>query len=94
MLTQPDCRLCEHAATVLTRVAHDHPLTVETLRLDTERGSELGMRHGVAFAPGVLLEGTLFSYGRLSERRLRRHLSRPHPDSRPHLDAGNTPHRP
>lgn len=28
------------------------------------------------FAPGVLLDGTMFSYGRLSERRLRRHLDR------------------
>jgi hypothetical protein len=29
----------------------------------------------VLFAPGVLLDGQLLSYGRLSERLLRRHLA-------------------
>lgn len=88
VLTQPDCRLCEHAASVLDRVARDHLLAVETIGLDTEPGRELGVRHGVAFAPGVLLEGTLFSYGRLSERRLRRHLARAH------SSTVSTPRRP
>lgn len=89
VLTQPDCRLCEHACAVLARVGQEHPLTIETVSLDSQTGRELGVRHGVAFAPGVLLDGTLFSYGRLSERRLRRHLARAQPPS-----TVSTPRRP
>ncbi|MGH9119880.1 MAG: hypothetical protein ACRD0A_19005 [Acidimicrobiales bacterium] len=37
---------------------------------------------GMAFPPGVLLDGEPFSYGRLSERKLRRELAR-HAASRP-----------
>lgn len=76
VLTAADCRFCESAAEVLERVGRDHPLTVRRVELDSPAGRELAERHGVAFAPGILLDGEMFSYGRLSERRLRRHLSR------------------
>lgn len=76
MLTAPDCALCEIAKTVLTRVAADHPLTVEEISMHSDHGQDLATRHGVMFAPGVLLDDEMFSYGRLSERRLRRHLTR------------------
>lgn len=74
LLTRSDCRYCAHAAEVLARVGRDHPLTVTRIALDSERGAALAVRHGVLFAPGILLDGEMFSYGRLSERRLRRHL--------------------
>ena len=76
LLTQADCQFCEIAAAVLARVGEDHPLTVRNVDLDSEDGRALAARHGVLFAPGVLLDGEMFSYGRLSERRLRRHLTR------------------
>jgi glutaredoxin len=76
LLTQPDCPFCELAAEILARVGHDHLLTVRQIDLDTPDGRDLAARHGVLFAPGVLLDGQTFSYGRLSERRLRRHLAR------------------
>jgi hypothetical protein len=40
------------------------------------RKAGLAARAGVLFAPGVLLDGRPFGYGRLSERRLRRELGR------------------
>ncbi|WP_417715046.1 glutaredoxin family protein [Pseudonocardia sp. GCM10023141] len=76
VLTQPDCGFCEIAQAVLARVAQDYPLAVRWIELGSEDGRDLAMRHGVLFAPGVLLDGEMFSYGRLSERRLRRHLAR------------------
>lgn len=76
LLTQDDCAMCEHAKQVLTRVAGDHPLEVDEVALATPEGQELAMRHGVLFAPGVLLDGESFTYGRLSERKLRRTLAR------------------
>ncbi|MGQ0481969.1 MAG: glutaredoxin family protein [Pseudonocardia sp.] len=76
MLTQPDCAFCEHAEQVLVRVGHDYPLVIRRIALESEEGREMAVRHGVLFAPGVLLDGELVGYGRLSERRLRRQLSR------------------
>ena len=76
LLTQHDCNLCEHAKQVLTRVGRDHRLDVQEISLDTPAGKELAVRHSVLFAPGVLLDGKPFGYGRLSERKLRRALAR------------------
>ncbi|WP_346150481.1 glutaredoxin family protein [Streptomyces labedae] len=75
LLTQADCTLCEHAKQVLAKVGADHPLTVTEIELTSEEGQRLAMEAGVLFAPGVLLDGRPFSYGRLSERRLRRTLT-------------------
>ncbi|MDA8318978.1 MAG: glutaredoxin family protein [Actinomycetota bacterium] len=74
LLTQADCALCEHAKGVLARVGADHPLQVTEIDLASEHGRALAGRAGVAFAPGVLVDGRPFGYGRLSERRLRRAL--------------------
>ena len=76
LLTQPDCALCEHAKGVLGRVAADHPLVVTEVDLSAPAGRDLAMRHRVLFAPGILIDGQPFSYGRLSEKKLRRHLVR------------------
>ncbi len=76
LLTQADCALCEHAKGVLDRVGADHPLEVTEIDLASEHGRALAARAGVLFAPGVLVDGRPFGYGRLSERRLRRELGR------------------
>lgn len=74
LLTSQDCLMCHHAKKVLADVARDHHLEVEEVGLDTELGQRLAAEHGVLFAPGVLLDGQAFAYGRLSERKLRRAL--------------------
>jgi glutaredoxin len=76
VLTRQDCASCVQAKQVLNRVATEYPLSVQEISLDTPPGRELALAHGVTFAPGVLLDGALFSYGRLSERKLRRTLAR------------------
>ena len=80
LLTQADCALCEHAKGVLARVGEDHPLDVTEIDLATEHGRALAARAGMVFAPGVLVDGRPFGYGRLSERRLRRALGRLAPE--------------
>ena len=75
LLTSADCLMCEHAKQVLLDVGRDHPLVVEEIGLDTDRGRSLAAEHGVMFAPGVLLDGRAFAYGRLSERKLRKALA-------------------
>ena len=76
LLTQVDCALCEHAKKVLARVGEDHPIQVTEIDLASEQGRALAAGAGVLFAPGVLVDGRPFGYGRLSERRLRRSLGR------------------
>ena len=86
LLTQAHCGLCAHAERVLERLAGDYPLQVTTLALASPQGRVLAQRGGILFPPGVFLDGEPFSYGRLSERRLRRELQRRQPpvgDDRP-----------
>jgi hypothetical protein len=76
LLTQSDCVLCEHAKKVLAKVGQDHPLHITEIDLASPRGRELADQARVMFAPGILLDGQPFGYGRLSERKLRRALQR------------------
>ena len=76
LLTQADCGYCEHAKAVLARVGADHPLEVTEIDITGEEGRALAARAGVVFAPGLLVDGRPFGYGRISERRLRRTLQR------------------
>ncbi|HEV8651382.1 MAG TPA: glutaredoxin family protein [Actinomycetes bacterium] len=85
LLTQTACRLCEQANQVLKRLAGEYDLAVTVVDLNTPGGRELA-KAGLPFPPGVFLNDQLFSYGRLSERKLRRAL-----DRRLVADAGSAP---
>ena len=76
LLTQRDCSFCEQARELLERLSTEYPLRVVTRDLDGPGGPELALETGILFAPGILLDGEGFSYGRPSERRLRRELDR------------------
>lgn len=76
LLSAPNCELCDHAKGVLARVGKDHALAVEVISVESPQGQELAAAHPIAFPPGVLLDGRPFSYGRLSERKLRAELER------------------
>ena len=78
ILTQRDCAFCEQAKNVVGRLSHEHPLAVTEIALESVEGQALALQHGVMFAPGVFINGTLASYGRPSERRLRRILGQHH----------------
>lgn len=88
LLTQPDCGLCDHAKQVLHRVGQDYPLRVTEIDLDAEQGRNLARQAGVMFAPGVLVDGKPFSYGRLSERKLRRTLGKKRPSPQHAIEPG------
>ena len=74
LLTKPDCAFCDQAKLTLERLGQEFDLAVEVVLLDSETGRALSDGSGMAFPPGVLLDGQPFSYGRLSERKLRRVL--------------------
>lgn len=74
ILTQAHCAFCDDAKAMLARLGTEYPLSVETIDLESTAGATLAIRGGVLFAPGIFLDGEPFSYGRLSERKLRREL--------------------
>ncbi|MBV6761432.1 glutaredoxin family protein [Rhodococcus opacus] len=76
LLTAPDCGFCDHAKQVLGRLGRQYRLQVIEIDLTSEAGNALAADSGVMFAPGVLVAGEPFSFGRLSERKLRRALDR------------------
>src|SRR6266700_6450889 len=74
VLTREQCRWCDEAKTILAQLATIYDLSVDTLDIMTPDGEALALRSGVLFPPGVFLDGATFSYGRLSERKLRQEL--------------------
>jgi hypothetical protein len=76
LLTQEHCGFCEQAKDILERLSREYWLAVSTLDMGSPKGQELAMDGGLLFPPGVLIDGVPFSYGRLSERKLRRELDR------------------
>ena len=76
LLTQEHCGFCAQAKGTLDRLAVEYGLSVSTLDLGSPEGEALAVRSGLLFPPGIFLDGELFSYGRLSERKLRREIER------------------
>lgn len=76
ILTQDSCAFCDQAKQILSHLAMDYPLSIQEIGLNTEEGRKLAIQHLVMFAPGILIDGKLFSYGRLSEKKMRFHLNR------------------
>ena len=75
LLTQSHCAFCEQAREIIYRLATEHDLTFSTLDLATVEGQARAAA-GMLFAPCVFLDDVPFSYGRLSERKLRREIER------------------
>lgn len=75
LLTKEDCHFCEQAKVVLGRLQGEYELDVRELPLESEEGRELAERSGALFPPVLIVDGEPFSYGRLSERKLRKALA-------------------
>jgi glutaredoxin len=76
LLTKPQCGYCDDAKALLQRLGGEFHLAVETVDIQTPLGEQLARDSNVLFPPGLLLDGAPFSYGRVSERKLRRELER------------------
>lgn len=74
ILTQTHCHFCEQAEEILGRLGAEFELDVHRVELSSPEGRSLALDAGVLFPPGVVIEGKLVSYGRPSERRLRKEL--------------------
>lgn len=76
VLTQANCEFCEQAKELFGRLSTEYPLEVRELDLGTDEGRRLAESAAMMFAPGIVLDGEPFSYGRPSERKIRRELNR------------------
>ena len=76
ILEQEQCHFCREAYALLDQLCTEYPLDIVRESLDSPAGQQLAIRHGILFAPGILIDGEFFSYGRVSERKLRRDLWR------------------
>lgn len=74
LLTKEDCHFCEQAKHILGRLRGEYDLSVREVALDSEEGRSLALQSAAPFPPVVFVNGATFSYGRLSERRLRKAL--------------------
>lgn len=72
LLTQEACGFCDEAKRILERLTPEYDLQLEVLELDSPKGQALAQQGGILFAPGIFIEGHAFSYGRPSERAIRR----------------------
>jgi glutaredoxin len=76
LLTQESCAFCDQAKQILDRLATQYGVSVSTVDLDTPEGQRLAEGGLVMFPPGIFIDGEPFSYGRPSERKLRREIGR------------------
>ena len=76
LLTQAHCCFCEQAQELLRSLSYEYWLSIATLDMGSPLGQRLAVKGGLLSPPGMLIDGKPFSYGRLSERKLRRELDR------------------
>ncbi len=76
LLTQSDCHACDTLKDIVADLADEFVFDVDLVDLAMPDGEQLAVRHGVAWAPGLLIDDTLVTYGRPSARRIRKELER------------------
>ena len=75
VVSAPACHLCADAETALHDLAHEYPLCVRTVAAHSEEGRRVIAEHRPGMFPVVLVDGVLFSVGRLPRGKLRRLLA-------------------
>jgi hypothetical protein len=71
ILTQDNCGFCEEATRLFQRLAHEFPLSIATLAINSPAGQKFAEQGGILFPPGIFVGGGPLCYGRPSERMIR-----------------------
>lgn len=74
VVSAPSCHLCADAQTALTELAREYPLAVRAVEAASDEGRRVVAVHRPGMFPVVLVDGALFSVGRLPRGKLRRLL--------------------
>lgn len=75
LVTASGCHFCDDARSVLDDLGARLPLSVEVIPMTSDTGRFLVVHHRVPFPPVVVINGSLFAYGRISRRKLERRLA-------------------
>ena len=76
LVTSPGCHFCAHAHRALDAAAAEIAIEIREVALDSDEGRALQAKWRPPFPPMLLIDGDLFGYGRISQRKLMRHLAR------------------
>ncbi len=76
VVRSPACHLCEDAIEALDEIGTTFPLDVRVVEIDSEDGRAILARYRPALSPTVVIDGRLFSSGRLPRKKLQRMLER------------------
>jgi hypothetical protein len=76
VVRSPACHLCEDAIQTLRELAGTFPLDVRVIEIASELGRAIVARLRPALFPAVVIDGRLFSSGRLPRKKLVRMLER------------------
>lgn len=76
LLTKDDCKFCDEAKAIFARLGDEFPLRIDTAELSSPGGQAVALEGDLLFPPAIVIDGRPFSYGRPSERKLRRELER------------------
>lgn len=74
-VTATGCHYCDDAAALLEQLAQFYPLKIRTVDLSDQEGAVIARRFRVPFPPVLLIDGEYFGYGRISGRKLTKHLT-------------------
>ncbi len=67
-VTSPGCVDCERAKKVFDEVKPQYPkMNIEEIDVTTPKGIELAQKYGIMAAPGIIINGELFSTGGLNK---------------------------
>jgi alkyl hydroperoxide reductase subunit AhpF len=76
VVRSPACHLCEDAIEALAEIGRTFPLDVRVVEIDSQEGRAIFARHRPALSPAVVIDGRLFSSGRLPRKKLQLMLGR------------------
>ncbi|PKQ26250.1 MAG: glutaredoxin [Actinobacteria bacterium HGW-Actinobacteria-4] len=71
----PACHYCDDAQAILDDLGTRIPMTVRKVDLLSDEGRSLAVTHRIAFPPLLMVAGEYFGYGRISRRKLEKHLA-------------------
>ncbi|MEX1207900.1 MAG: hypothetical protein WEE36_04725 [Acidimicrobiia bacterium] len=75
LISAPACHLCHDAAALLATMSGSYPLRVVELDCNSPEGRSVVNRLRTPFLPVLLIDGEYFGHGRISPRKLERHLA-------------------
>ncbi len=76
LVTSRACHLCDDAKVGLAELGRTFPLSVREVDIASPEGRAIFERFRPAMPPFVVIDGALFSFGRLPRKKLRRFLEK------------------